>query len=151
MRPARSRRFRQRGASTTSRSRPRSAGIWRWRTSGRATPLARGPSSMGYAGRRARSPRGPARPRRDSNTNNSEAGRRMDSAVARWFACVAGVLAVVVSLSADQSNTAADTEFAVLLSAAQRSYSEHDWDRSTTIYQTLMTAARAKGASLWEG
>jgi CHAT domain-containing protein/tetratricopeptide (TPR) repeat protein len=76
----------------------------------------------------------------------------MDSAVARRFASVAAVLSVVASLSAHQSNTAdADAEFVALLTTAQQSYTHHDWERSTAAYQALLTAARAKGSSLWEG
>ena len=76
----------------------------------------------------------------------------MRSADARRFARVVAVLAVVVSVSAQQNTSAEpDAEFIALLTAAQESFTDRNWDRGTAHYQKLLTAARTRGADLWQG
>jgi CHAT domain-containing protein len=75
----------------------------------------------------------------------------MRRADARRFVRAAGVLAVAVSLSADQTpSSQSDAELAALLADAQRTFTDHDWDRGAVAYEALLTAARAKGSELWE-
>ena len=75
----------------------------------------------------------------------------MAGTLARRCAHVASVLAVVATLSAQQTSPEADAEFATLLAAARQSFAGSDWDRRTATYQALIAAARAKGSALWEG
>src|SRR6476619_3214821 len=76
----------------------------------------------------------------------------MDSAVARRFAYVAAVLSAVAALSAQQAGTLdPDAEFVSMRAAAKQSYDQREWERSTSAYQLLLNAARAKGSPLWEG
>lgn len=76
----------------------------------------------------------------------------MRPAAIRRLAPVVAACALATSLSAQQSGSVAnDAEFAALLAAAQESFAEHDWDRSAAGYQRLLAAARAAGATLWEG
>src|SRR5262245_5717661 len=75
----------------------------------------------------------------------------MRRADARRCARVAGVLVVVVSLSADQiPSSASDAELAALLAEAQKTFTDHDWDRGALAYEALLASARAKKADLWE-
>ena len=64
---------------------------------------------------------------------------------------VAGVLTAVVSLCAAPDITPqSDSEFAALLAEAQKTFTDHDWDRGALAYEALLAAARAKNAELWE-
>jgi CHAT domain-containing protein/tetratricopeptide (TPR) repeat protein len=75
----------------------------------------------------------------------------MGRAAARRCASVAAAFALVISVSAQQTASVdADAEFTTLLTKAQKSYHDHQWESAIALYETLQTTARTKGAALWE-
>lgn len=76
----------------------------------------------------------------------------MGSAGARRLVRLTAVFAVIVSVSARQTAPGeSDAELSTLLKNAQTSFTDHDWNRGAAAYETLIAAARAKGAAVWEG